>query len=60
MTLFNGISLLGGLALFLFGMTLMGNSLEKLAGGKNEGNLKKLTSSTLKGVGFGALITALI
>lgn len=60
MTVFNIITLLGGLAFFLYGMTIMGNGLEKVAGSKTEGVLKKLTSSTVKGVGFGALITALI
>ena len=53
-------SLLGGLALFLYGMSIMGAGLEKLAGGKMQGVLQKLTSSTLKGVIFGTLITAVI
>ena len=44
-------SLLGGIALFLYGMSIMGAGLEKLAGGKMQGVLQKLTSSTLKGVG---------
>lgn len=43
-------SLLGGIALFLYGMSIMGAGLEKLAGGKMQGVLQKLTSSTLKGV----------
>ena len=42
-------SLLGGIALFLYGMSIMGAGLEKLAGGKMQGVLQKLTSSTLKG-----------
>lgn len=50
-------SLLGGIALFLYGMSIMGAGLEKLAGGKMQGVLQKLTSSTLKGVIFGTLIT---
>ena len=41
-------SLLGGIALFLYGMSIMGAGLEKLAGGKMQGVLQKLTSSTLK------------
>ena len=53
-------SLLGGIALFLYGMSIMGAGLEKLAGGKMQGVLQKLTSSTLKGVIFGTLITAVI
>ena len=60
MTIFDVISLAGGLALFLYGMTIMGNSLEKLAGGKTQSILQKLTSSTVKGVLLGAFITALI
>lgn len=39
-------SLLGGIALFLYGMSIMGAGLEKLAGGKMQGVLQKLTSST--------------
>ena len=42
-------SLLGGVALFLYGMSIMGAGLEKLAGGKMQGVLQKLTSSTIKG-----------
>lgn len=53
-------SLLGGIALFLYGMSIMGAGLEKLAGGKMQGVLQKLTSSTLKGVLLGTLITAVI
>ena len=53
-------SLLGGIALFLYGMSIMGAGLEKLAGGKMQGVLQRLTSSTLKGVIFGTLITAVI
>ena len=60
MTIFNLISLMGGLGLFLYGMTIMGNGLEKMAGSKTESILKKLTSSTVKGVLLGTVITALI
>ncbi len=60
MTVFNIISLLGGLALFLYGMTLMGSGLERAASGKTERVLKKLTASPVKGVALGAVITALI
>ena len=42
-------SLLGGIALFLYGMSIMGAGLEKVAGGKMQGILQKLTSSTIKG-----------
>ena len=53
-------SLLGGIALFLYGMSIMGAGLEKLAGGKMQGVLQKLTSSTITGVIFGTLITGVI
>lgn len=60
MTIFNVINLAGGLAMFLYGMTMMGSGLEKLAGSKLESILQKLTSSTLRAVLFGAVITAVI
>ncbi len=48
------------MALFLYGMNIMGNGLEKIAGGRTESILQKLTSSTTKGVLFGAVATALL
>ncbi|MCH5201610.1 MAG: Na/Pi cotransporter family protein [Oscillospiraceae bacterium] len=60
MTIFSVFIFLGGLAFFLFGMKLMGNSLEKLSGGKMEKTLGKLTNNLLKGVLLGAGVTALI
>lgn len=60
MTIFNVISLAGGIALFLYGMSIMGSGLEKIAGGKMEVTLQKLTSSTMRSVLLGALITAVI
>ncbi len=57
---FNVISLLGGLALFLFGMSVLGSSLEKVAGGRVEKTLQKLTSNAFKGVLLGAVVTAAI
>ena len=48
-------SLLGGIALFLYGMSIMGAGLEKLAGGKMQGVLQKLTSSTIKGYAYSAV-----
>lgn len=60
MSLFNVFSLLGGLALFLFGMDVMGNALEKQAGGNLERILSKMTDSPLKGFGLGLLVTAII
>ena len=40
MTIFNFLSLIGGLALFLFGMNVMGSGLEKMGGGKFESALR--------------------
>ena len=53
-------SLLGGLALFLYGMQMMSNGLETAAGNKMKKILEKLTASRIKGVIIGALITAVI
>ena len=60
MTIFNIVTLLGGLALFLYGMNVMGDGLKKLSGGKLETILQKLTSSPLKGVALGLAVTAVI
>lgn len=54
------ISLLGGLGFFLFGMSLLGDGLKKVAGNKLEMILAKLTSTTLKGVLLGTFVTAVI
>ena len=56
----NIISLLSGVALFLFGMQLMGEGLKKVAGSKLEIILYKLSSTPLKGVLFGTAVTAVI
>ena len=56
----NTIALLGGLAFFLFGMTLLGDGLKRVAGNKLEIILEKLTSTTFKGVLLGTLVTAVI
>ena len=60
MNIANTISLLGGLAFFLFGMSLLGEGLKRVAGSKLEIILAKLTSTTFKGVLLGALVTAVI
>ena len=60
MDLFDILKLGGGLALFLYGMSVMSQGLEKLAGGKLEGILRSMTSSPIKGMLFGALVTAVI
>ena len=54
------ISLLSGVALFLFGMTLMGEGLKKVAGSKLELVLYRLTSSAWKGILLGTGVTAVI
>jgi len=60
MTIFNVLSLLGGLAIFLYGMSLMGDGLERSAGSKLKTILENLTSSPLKAVLLGAGVTAII
>lgn len=60
MDIFSVLTMLGGLAMFLFGMTVMGNGLEKLSGGKLERILERLTNNPIKGVLFGSAVTAVI
>lgn len=60
MSIFNVFKLLGGLALFLYGMDVMGKALEKQAGSKLHSILEKLTSSPLKGFLLGLVVTAII
>lgn len=60
MSIFNFIQLFGGLAFFLFGMNLLSGSLEKMAGGKLEKLLKKVTDNPFKGLLVGAIITIAI
>ncbi len=60
MDIFAVFSLLGGLALFLFGMDVMGKALEKQAGGRLQQLLARLTDSPLKGFFLGMLVTAVI
>ena len=54
------LSLLSGVALFLYGMSIMGDSLKKVAGNKLELILYKLTSTPLKGILLGTAVTAII
>ena len=56
----NIITLFGGIALFLFGMSLMGEGLKKVAGSRLELVLYKLSSTPLKGMLLGAGVTAII
>ncbi len=60
MTVFNIFTLLGGLAFFLFGMSTMSGGLERVAGGKLERILGKMTDKPIKGLLLGAGITATI
>lgn len=60
MSIFNVLSMIGGLALFLYGMNLMGEGLSKASGGKLESILEKLTSNPVKAVLLGVGVTAVI
>ena len=60
MDIFSVLTMLGGLALFLYGMNLMGDGLEKMASGKLESLLDKLTNNRVKAVLLGAVVTAVI
>ena len=60
MDLFDVLSLIGGLALFLFGMNLMGSALEKKAGGQLKTLLEKMTNNPIKGLLLGLGVTAVI
>lgn len=60
MDIFGVLTLIGGLALFLYGMNVMGAGLEKMSGGKLEQLLEKLTSNPIKAVLLGAGVTAVI
>lgn len=60
MSIFNIFTLLGGLAFFLFGMSTMSNGLERVAGGKLETILGKMTDKPIKGLLLGVGITATI
>lgn len=60
MNLLNLLTLFGGLALFLYGMHLLGEGLSRLSGGRMETILSRMTDNPLKGVLLGAGITAII
>ena len=60
MSIFNLFTLMGGLALFLYGMNLMGESLEQQAGGKLQVILSNLSDNPLKGFLLGLGVTAVI
>lgn len=56
----NVLTLIGGICLFLFGMTVMGDALEKSAGSQLKNLLAKMTSNPIKGFALGAAVTAII
>ena len=60
MSIFNILTLFGGLALFLFGMQVMGDGLQRVSGSKLEQILERLTNTPIKGVLLGAGVTAVI
>lgn len=60
MDFFGLLTMIGGLALFLYGMNTMGEALAKLAGGKLEQVLERMTNSPIKGVLLGVGVTAVI
>ena len=60
MDIFGILTMIGGLALFLYGMDIMGEGLSKASGGKLERILEKLTSNPIKAVLLGAGVTAVI
>ena len=60
MDFFSVLTLIGGLAMFLYGMDIMGDGLKKLSGSKLEKILETLTSNKLKGFLLGLVVTAVI
>lgn len=58
--IFNILTMIGGLALFLYGMNIMGDGLSQMAGGKLESVLERLTSKRIYAVLLGAGVTAVI
>lgn len=60
MSVFDFLTMVGGLALFLYGMTMLGDGLTKVSGGRFESILEKLTDNPFKAVLVGAGVTAVI
>ena len=60
MNIFSVLTLIGGLAFFLYGMNVMSGSLEKMAGGKLELLLKKMTANPFVSLALGTIITMAI
>ncbi|MBQ2270309.1 MAG: Na/Pi cotransporter family protein [Firmicutes bacterium] len=60
MDIFNVFSMLGGLAMFLYGMSIMGDGLEKSAGNRLKGILETASKTPVRGLLLGAVVTAVI
>lgn len=60
MSIFNVFTLMGGIAMFLYGMDMMGKSLEQTAGSKLQDILSRMTSSPIRGLFLGLIVTAVI
>ena len=60
MSIFNILSLLCGLALFLYGMQVMGDALKRSAGNKLKSILGRMTSNQFKGFLLGLVVTAIV
>ena len=60
MSIFNVLSMIGGLCLFLFGMSIMGEALERRAGNSLKGVLAKMTTNRFAGFLTGCAVTAVI
>ncbi len=60
MSLFDVFTMLGGLSFFIFGMGIMTQGLENIAGGKLEVSLKRMTETPLKGIMLGTAVTAAV
>ena len=60
MDIFGLLTMIGGLALFLYGMKTMGDALSKMAGGRLEQVLERMTNNPVKAVLLGAGVTAVI
>ena len=57
MTIFNVFTLMGGIAMFLYGMDLMGKALEQTAGSKLQGILSTMTSSPIRALLLGVALS---
>ena len=60
MDIFDGLTALGGLCLFLFGMQIMAEALQRRAGGRLEGLLRRMTRSRWAGFFTGLVVTAAV